>query len=159
MDSGLAALLGAVVGGALTGGSNLLIEQVRARRSARNDHQRDARELRRAARLVMAELRHSGAALEVAASEGWEHDDRRELKYQRWVAHQQTLADHLPDPSWEAVTGAYEIAYLVYRATEAPESQPESDLLEKAIAELRGAYGILDLETKRAANRGQLVGN
>jgi hypothetical protein len=117
VNSGLAALLGAIIGGGLTAGSNLGLEFLRHRRTLTADSKNDARELRRGARLIRSELAHSAATIERAAKVGtWEPADLKELKYNRWVTYQQPLADHLPDQDWASVDSAYELLYLITRA-------------------------------------------
>jgi hypothetical protein len=101
-------------------------------------------ELRRAARLVADELTHSVAVIAMAESEGrWDEANRKELKYARWAAHQQALADHLPDEDWLAVTGAYELLYLIYRDTDSGEDEPSPDEYRKVKSVVGKALGVL----------------
>jgi hypothetical protein len=123
---------GALLGGVLAAGSNIWLESARAKRGLDLDNRRAEMELRRAARLVADELTHSVAVIAMAEGEGhWDEASRKELKYNRWVAHQQALADHLPDEDWLAVTGAYELLYLIYRATDFGDYEPSSDEYRK----------------------------
>jgi hypothetical protein len=155
MDSGLAALIGAFVGGSLTAGSNIWLERVRGRRALAleertserkraESEQRDEREQRRAARLVFDELRHSIAVIEQAeADDEWGDADRKELKYNRWTEHQQALADHLPDDHWFTVGGAYELLYVIYRATASGEGEPSTEEYARVKEVVGGALRIL----------------
>jgi hypothetical protein len=139
VSAALAGLLGAIIGGGLTAGSNIGLEFLRHRRSLQADGKRDAGELRRAARLVADELAHSVSVIGMAAKEGaWDTADTTELKYQRWVSHQETLADRLPTENWFAVSGAYELLYLVARDT------PEGELGEGGPAEFQRVIDVVN---------------
>lgn len=123
---------GALIGGGITAASNVWLEGNRAKRGAEADRERAEREVRRAARLVFDELRHSMAVLEQAEKDDeWGDADRKELKYNRWAAHQQALADHLPDDDWFVVGGAYELLYVIYRGTASEEGEPSVEAYAK----------------------------
>ncbi len=135
---------GALLGGGLTAGSNIWLESARAKRGLALDHRRAELELRRAARLVADELTHSVAVIAMAESDGhWDEANRKELKYNRWATHQQALADHLPDEDWLAVTGAYELLYLIYRDTDSGGGEPSPDEYRKVKSVVGKALGVL----------------
>ena len=114
VSTALIGLLGTVVGGALTVVANLLIERGRMRREAAAAAERDAREGRRASRLVGAELGAAAEAIAEALRVGryWPQGARR-LTASAWTDHAGLLAATLSDDEWERVAGAYkELARL-----------------------------------------------
>jgi hypothetical protein len=134
---------GAVIGGGMAAGSNIWLESARAKRAAVIERHQHQRELRRAARLVVEELAHSAATiLQAEEDRQWGEAERKELKYQRWKEHQQVLAD-LPDDAWSAVSGAYELLYLLYRHTAGPNEDLPSGAFDETMPYLNRARDAL----------------
>jgi hypothetical protein len=109
MDSALASLLGAVVGGGIAASSNLGVEAFRSRRSTKADKARDQRETRRASRLLTQELEAGRSLIEESVARDyfiWEPPER-ELPAAAWNEHRATLAEQGSDEDWEALAAAY----------------------------------------------------
>jgi hypothetical protein len=98
---------GAVIGGCLTSGSNLLIERSRAKRDETANAAREDADLREAGRLVLEELAEVDGALQQAVRTGFTWPADRQLPAFAWSEHRAVLARHLPLPSWRWVGAAY----------------------------------------------------
>jgi hypothetical protein len=110
-DAALIGAVGAVIGGVLTAGSNLLIETTRRRADRRAARDRDSRELRKATRLVLEELSEIDRTIQDAAKTQltWPSQDRQ-LPAFAWREYRGILATHVVDEAWRWVAAAYEEA-------------------------------------------------
>jgi hypothetical protein len=111
MDPALASLLGAITGGGIASGANLLIERARARRDARAERARFAVETRRAARLIYDELDYAKFLLSRPLKSGrfgcdWE-PPKRPLPRSGWTEHRSVLAAHGDDQVWGLAASTY----------------------------------------------------
>lgn len=96
-------LVGVIVGGILTAGSNYLLDRRRERAINQRDNRNYAIEIKRAARLVDAELmRARGAVRIVIKNKGWWIPDTK-LKTEAWEKYGATLAPALSYSDWAAV--------------------------------------------------------
>jgi hypothetical protein len=110
MDPAFASLLGAVIGGAIASGSNLGVEWFRGRRQNAAEQKQTEIELRRSARLLVAELRYSADLILKAEDRDyftWEPPER-ELPNSAWSDHRGPLAEHGSSEDWDAVARAYD---------------------------------------------------
>jgi hypothetical protein len=103
----LIGLLGAVVGGFITAGSNLLIDWKRRRDEHEDERERAQRELRRAVRIVLAELEEIDYAIRDVVRAGIWGPAEKQLPAIAWAEHHVTLADDLEPPVWSSVHSAY----------------------------------------------------
>jgi hypothetical protein len=114
--------IGAVIGGVLTAGSNVLLEGSKARHGARSEARKGDREVRRAVRLVLDELVMCLALLAAykETSESWPPEYPVRLPADQWKADRTTLADHLSDECWSALRRAYAEIYALELDTGEP---------------------------------------
>jgi hypothetical protein len=132
----LIAALAAILGGLLTAGSSILIEWLRGRRERRTQTERDKRELRLAARLVLAELSEISQAIKHTARslQTWRND--RPLPAFAWREYRAVLAAHLPLEAWRWVESAYneanEINWRVVEMNQEYETQGPSASLTRS---------------------------
>jgi hypothetical protein len=96
-------LLGVIVGGIITAGSNYLLDRRRERAINQRDNRNYAIEIKRAARLIDAELlRARGAARMVIKDKRWWIPDTK-LKTEAWEKYSAVLAPVLSYSDWVAV--------------------------------------------------------
>jgi hypothetical protein len=147
----------AIVGGVLTGGSNLLVEARRRRHERAREAQRDQRELRQATRLVLAELAEISGSIKQTAKSRLTWGNDRELPEFAWREYRAILAAHLPLHAWRWVESAYNEAnslnWRVMQMNREFESEEPVHFIEnewlrdpfrtvqRAMAELEGALG------------------
>jgi hypothetical protein len=106
----LIAAVSAVVGGLLTVGSNVLIEERRRKHAAEVARAAEQVELRRATRLILAELVEVTHTIRhVARSRsGWPSE--RRLPASAWDENRGVLAARMPLVTWRWVCTAYDLA-------------------------------------------------
>ena len=99
---------GAIIGGGLTSGTQLLIESQRARRERRAARARDGTALRLATRLLIEELADNEALLRSAAKTWRYWSPERQLSTAVWSQYRGTLAQVIESPlSWRVITAAF----------------------------------------------------
>jgi hypothetical protein len=98
--------IGALIGGALTSGTTLLVDWRRRRSEKQGQKQREDRELRQAIRLVLSELEEIDYAMRDLVRSTKLNPDKRLPAY-AWAEHKSILAVHLDDGVWASVTSAY----------------------------------------------------
>jgi hypothetical protein len=110
------AAFAALVGGALTTGSNLFLESRRGRREQELRDIATARETRQAARLLLAEIGDVEGALAQARRSGLYPPAREaRLETRVWQTARPVLASGLDDKSWESTAHAFdELARLTW---------------------------------------------
>jgi hypothetical protein len=111
VDPALASLLGALIGGSIASGSNLVIDRARARREAQAAEAISETETRLAARLLYDELDHVELLLAEVAKHSrlgwnWSPPDRP-LPLSTWGEQRAVLAAHAEDAVWSTVASAY----------------------------------------------------
>jgi len=99
-----------VIGGLLTSTSNVLIERRRDARDEKRNTERDEREVREAARLVLEELAEIDEALQQAIVSGYTWPADRQLPAFAWREYGAVLAVHLPPAAWRWIGAAYSSA-------------------------------------------------
>jgi hypothetical protein len=116
MSDAVIALIGAIVGGAMTSASNVGIEMVRQNRVEKdrgraegNQAEVERREMRLAARLVLAELRHARVVIKAAkkGTGGWTTGPKELLPVDAWSTHRLVLAGRFSDKEWDSTQSAY----------------------------------------------------
>ena len=100
-------LIGALVGGAITAGSNLLIEWLRRRHEQDREGERDSRELRQAVRLVLSELEEIDYAIRQVVRSGVWGPPEKQLPAFAWADHRSIFAAQLDPDVWLSVASAY----------------------------------------------------
>jgi hypothetical protein len=100
-------LIGAVVGGCITAGSNLLIERLRRRHEKDREAETDSRELRQAVRLVLSEFEEIDYAIRQVVRSGIWGPVEKQLPAFAWADHKSILAAHLDPDVWLSVISAY----------------------------------------------------
>jgi hypothetical protein len=114
MDPAVASLLGAIIGGTLTAGSNVLLDWVRGKRESKAVSQRDRRDARQAARLIAEEVEYSRRLLRRAHERAiftWEPPNRL-LPSATWTEHRAEFAGGpVSDEEWLTVSRAYAELY------------------------------------------------
>lgn len=101
---------GAVVGGVLTAGSNIALEGKRHKRDKLDREALERREVRRAARLVKAELDRCETALTTAkAADAWVLSPSDVLPVDCWETYRAVLASHLSQVEFDLTAKAYVI--------------------------------------------------
>ena len=109
MDQALAGLIGAVVGGLLTGGSNWTLEGRRQRRADMRATVDGQRELREAARLIDDELVAGVVTLAEAAQAGTWPRTNEELPVERWRTYGPVVArSDVGETTWTPLAEAYQ---------------------------------------------------
>lgn len=99
-------LAGVIIGGIITAGSNYLLDRRRERATNQRDLRNQAIEIKRAARLIDAELiRARGAARMVIRDKRWFIPDTK-LKTDAWQTYSQILAPVLSYDDWLTVMKA-----------------------------------------------------
>jgi hypothetical protein len=143
MDSGVAGLIGAVIGGGLTAGSNLLLD-IRRNKSAKEDEEaKNQREVRQASRLIKGELTQSLAALIAARQLGtnWQMPSDSLISVQEWSLYGSVLASHLEDDAWLACVEAYTRLNLIRGSV--PPAAAHEDIGGQALAATQKALDRL----------------
>ena len=139
MDAGVAALLGALVGGAITGVSTLGAEAWREWRGRRGTR-------KVAARLVREELSEVHAAMEFP--DAVPDEVLRGLAGRPvWTTHRAVLARELRDDEWQVVKRAYDGLADARRGPE------DWDRLRRAVAEARSTLARLAFTGERPPDR------
>jgi hypothetical protein len=98
-------LLGVLIGGMITAGANFVLAVRRERVEAERDRRSHAIEIRRAARLIIMELRlgEATAQLYIDKRYWWDHSDIQ-LKTDAWQKYGDIIAPILSDAEWLAVS-------------------------------------------------------
>lgn len=106
---------GAIAGGVSIGVSNFAVESVRHRRIRADERAREELEVRRAARLVYAELDQNLVTLSVANSAGeeWPLHPNDVLRLDVWKAQRAVLAARMTFEAWSEIWDAYRYADLI----------------------------------------------
>jgi uncharacterized Zn finger protein (UPF0148 family) len=159
------ALGGAVIGGFITSGSNLLIESTRRRHRHEDEDKRAEHEQRRAVRIVLAELEEIDYSIRGIVRSGVWGPAEKQLPTTAWAEHHETLAD-LDDAIWSSVHSAYrnlnELNWsLRWRQQLRQVRTPELNEIEKArfrqawlfVRGAQQALGPLDVGEQKAAGR------
>jgi hypothetical protein len=139
----------AVVGGLLTAGSNLLIEERRRKHAVEAVETGELLELRRATRLILAELAEITQTIRhIARSRSKWPGDRR-LPSWAWEEYRPVLATRVPLPTWRWVGTAYALAKDVNQQLAERERKPTDDAdVEWLRQPFRTAYHAMEeLET------------
>jgi hypothetical protein len=103
-------LLGAVVGGAVSLGTTLLVERQRSKAAGKAEDRRTLADARLAARVVVLELRDMESVLRVAIGRSpfeWPPTAGFEFQTTAWKAHADQLGAIIPDAEWDAVAAPY----------------------------------------------------
>jgi len=103
----LIGLGGAVVGGFITAGSNLLIESQRRGHQHEDEEKRAVQEQRRAVRIVLAELEEIDYEIRGVVRSGVWGPAEKQLPAIAWADHHDTLADLDDAMAWTLVHTAY----------------------------------------------------
>jgi hypothetical protein len=156
---------GAVIGGAITSGSNLLIESTRRRHQHEDEDKRAEHEQRRAVRIVLAELEEIDYSIRGIAGSGVVGPAEKQFPAIAWAEYLTTLAD-LDEAVWSSVHGAYrdlnELNWsLRWRQQLRQVRTPELNEVEKArfrqawlfVRGAQQALGPLDVGEQKAAGR------
>lgn len=116
----LIGLIGVVVGGLLTALSSWLLDLSRDRRHGQHKVQREARELKRAARLIGEELSENLDLLcRAVESRRWWRHPAHSLRTTRWDEYEPVFAGaEVADQIWYSVAAAYQIARELLGAAE-----------------------------------------
>jgi len=106
MDAAIFGLVGVIVGGIITAGSNYLLDRRRERAVSQRDSRNYAIELKRASRLIDAELLRARAAADICVKDRhwWSQDV--ELTTEAWQKYSGIIAPELSYTAWLAVMGA-----------------------------------------------------
>jgi hypothetical protein len=116
MSDAVIALLGAIIGGAMTSVSNVGIEMARQKRLEKDlgtaeetQAEAERREMRLAARLVVAELKHARVIIKTArkGTGGWTAGPKELLPVDAWSTHRLVLASRFSDKEWDSTQSAY----------------------------------------------------
>ena len=103
----------AVVGGLLTAGSNVLIEDRRRKHAAEVVRAAELVELRRATRLILAELAEITQTIRHVAQSRSAWPAERRLPSSAWSENRGVLAARMPLVTWRWVCTAYDLANQV----------------------------------------------
>jgi hypothetical protein len=109
MDPAVTALVGVLLGGGITAGTNFRLEAVRAKREKRASEQRDRQDARRSARLIAEELEYGRRLLTSAQERGhytWE-PPRRVIPAAAWTEYRADFALAASDEEWTTVAAAF----------------------------------------------------
>jgi hypothetical protein len=140
MSSAVAGLIGAVVGGVLSVGANVVIEATRNRRADKETTVRELSDRRQAARLVWAELKRSRLMVNSAKDGKW--PSGVSLPTQKWLIYGDVLAAQLRTDEWEAIEEAFNALEII--SLNDFEETPSLNALEGTIGMLDKAIGILN---------------
>jgi hypothetical protein len=149
----LIAGLSAIVGGAITAGSNLLVEARRRKHDVESLATREQRDLRQATRLVLAELAEVDQAIRHSARSHLTWPLERQLPGFAWKEYRGTLAVHLPLHAWRWVESAYDeanglnwrvIEFAREASTEGPVHRADVEWLRAPFRTIRHAMGELE---------------
>lgn len=111
LDSAIFGLIGVIVGGIITAGSNYFLENRREKAVINRESQNYAIELRRAARLIDDDLSRAGAAAQICINKRhWWSTDAQPLTLDGWKQNREIIAAELSDSDWLAVRIAIEAA-------------------------------------------------
>lgn len=140
-------LVGVVIGGVITAGSNLLIERQRRGHEKEIQGERDKLELRAGVRLVLSELEEIDYAIRDAVRGRGFNPDKRLPAY-AWADHKAILATRLEDSVWLSVTNAYretnELNWrLAGRLVRVPLDNDEKEWFREPWLSVRGAQQAL----------------
>ena len=106
MEAAIFGLVGVIIGGVITAGSNYLLERRRERAISQRESRNQAIEIRRAARLIDAELLRARAAASIAIkNKHWWIPDAK-LKTEAWEKYCSVIAPVLSYGDWVAVVKA-----------------------------------------------------
>lgn len=109
LDSAIFGLIGVIVGGIITAGSNYLIESRRERAVMKRDSHNYTIEIKRAARLIADDLSRGIAAARICIDKRhWWSTDVRPLTIEGWQQNRGIVAAELSDDAWLAVRIAVE---------------------------------------------------
>jgi hypothetical protein len=110
MGEAIFGLVGVLVGGIITAGSSYLLDRRRERVDRQRDSRKRAIELKRASRLIDAELSRAQAAASICLEKGhWWSPDAK-LSRGAWEQYGGVIAADLSDTAWLAVRVAIEAA-------------------------------------------------
>lgn len=148
-------LVGVVIGGLITAGSNFLIERRRDRLMAGRTRQKEIQELKQAARLVEAELRQAETSSSVSVSrKRWWPAEAGPLEKNSWAQYRGVLALHLSAEDWKCVATAFEFIHGINAAWSSIQTvQTESSLEGPVMSEElcgRIPFGISHISAARA---------
>lgn len=107
----IVALVSTVVGATIGAATNYALEARRERADKERDKRNHAIDVKRAARLIDAELMRAQAAAAVCVEKRhWWSADVPQLSTEAWQMHSGSVAPDLSDQAWTAVTAALEAA-------------------------------------------------
>lgn len=107
--SAISGLVGVIVGGIITAGSNYLLYQKHEQTERERDSRNHTIEIRRASRLIDADLSRAAAAARICIDKRhWWSPDVRPLTMEGWQQHRGIIATELSDNAWLAVRVAVE---------------------------------------------------
>jgi hypothetical protein len=158
--SSVGPLVGVVVGVVLAFAGSYYLDWRRRHDEKLAKQERDERELRPAARLVLAELVTIDLAIRHAMRERspWQPD--KQPLADAWAQHRTVLAALLDQEAWVTVLGAYEMEndlnWQVREGMEEPLSDEEKALFHVpwlAVRSAEEALGVLDLSPEMVAGR------
>ena len=107
--SAISGLVGVIIGGVITTYSNYLLYKKRVQTEWERDSRNHAIEIRRASRLIDADLSSASVAARICIDERhWWSPDVRPLTLEGWQQYQSIIAAELSDNAWLAVRVAVE---------------------------------------------------
>lgn len=158
--SSIGPLVGVVIGAGFAFGGNYYFDWRRRGDEQRAKQERDERELRPAARLVLAELVTIDLAIRHAMRTGSAWQPNKQLPNSAYVQHSTVLAARLEPNAWLSVLGAYEMAndlnWQVLEGVSQPLSDDDKALFRAPWLAVRTAeevLGILDLSPELVSGR------
>jgi hypothetical protein len=107
--SAISGLVGVIVGGIITAGSNYLLYQKRVQTERERDSRNHAIEIRGTSRLIDADLSRAIAVARICIDERhWWSPDVQPLTLEGWEQHRGIVAPELTENAWLAVRVAVE---------------------------------------------------
>jgi hypothetical protein len=146
MDQAITGLIGAVVGGSLTAGSNLTLEWIRNRRADGQALDERARSLREAVRLVDDELVSCIEVLAAAELKGQWPKPSELLSTDRWSTYAPMIArSDVAEGAWALLTDTYQTVREANGRILNADLNGREKLDEKALKYLQGVRSAIEL--------------
>lgn len=107
--SALSGLVGVIIGGVITAGSNYLLYEKRVKRDREREKRNHAIEIRRASRLIDADFFRASVGARICIDKRhWWSPDVQPLALEGWQQQHSIIATELSDDAWLAVRVAVE---------------------------------------------------